>query len=79
MRWGGGGGSCGVSANEYSCTPRGFYVNILYSGVDRHRFRFDADPDPNPDPDRVPSFTHVGKQNFYFLFFILILCSSSAS
>jgi hypothetical protein len=40
--------------------------------VDRHRF--DADPDPDldtdldTDPDPIPSFTHVGKLKFFYLY-----------
>jgi hypothetical protein len=55
--------------------------------VDQHRFDADPDPDPNfhvdaspgPDPDPdwhqcadpTPSFTHVGKSDFYFIFTVV--------
>jgi hypothetical protein len=55
-RWGGGGGV------------------IRQPGVHRHRFDADPDLDPtfpfdtDPDPSPIPSFTHIGKSEFFWTF-----------
>ncbi len=35
-------------------------------------FDADVDPDPHLDPDLVPSFTHVGKSDFFGLLFAAV-------
>ncbi len=60
-----------ISAQLYSCSA--VTIGMVYcSFVDPHHFDVDPDPDPtfnfdaNPDLDPTPSFTHVGKSEFFF-------------